>query len=933
MHMPLSVIRISGKIHRVLTAGTLLWAAIWSLEATAFGQARASSLRSGSAAQAQAPRKTQPSANAKALPATRHPVSPATTDNWTDKSGIDNNWNTPGNWDSGLPTAASDVVIPSGPTAPNLNVSPTIGTLTLNSGSLFVEGEPNATSLDITGSSITNNGGQLVLNASNELHYADLNIQSASVTLSGTGVLAMSDFARNAIVANGKTFINESTIQGAGVIAGGLINAGVITGNQPVNSLLIAPNSDSVANSGTLEASSGGTLLLDAGLYSNSGFIEANGGTVLLDGAIISGGQLSTSSGVIEQAFQGAPPTLNGVTLAFGLYQLNSGDLTNLQGAITNNGQIKLTDASGTGTQLFMKGTTTIAGSGVILLNGPKTQITGDGLLNQQMIQGDGVINVNAFTNQGTIDATSTTAPMTVDCPTGTGMCTSPGLIEAESGSTVNLTCTVSPCTLDDTGGMVSGNGGTVALNGGIDVFSGTLITFSGGEVLAHDAILDNLISTAQVNVGDGDIATLKGTYLNNGQFNQIATNCNGGCSMPTVYIEGVVNVMGTGPWNFQGVSGLLPLITGATGQSNTLNNGSTILGAGFIGNAIPGPQITGNPMNFVNTAKGVVSANSSLPLTISMSAGNSFSNQGLLSVAANPGSAASVLTIKGPFKNFKSTTGTLSGGSYNISGTLQFDNANILKNAAKLSLAGQILDQNNANALLNFANNTATGSLTVLPQTFGTNFTSAGPFSNAGKVTITKGVAFVVGGSGMNYNQTGGTTTVDGRLAVPLGGLVNITGGTLQGGGALPAGATITGSVSVGNASTTAATFIIGDSIKKSGLITIANNYTQLATGVMDVQIGGTTPGTQYSQLNITGMAALTGTLNIKLTNSFKPTVGQTFTILNASTGVTGTFSVVNGTPINSNEHFSVSYTPTTVVLTVVSGPASQDQSLRAVR
>jgi hypothetical protein len=301
--------------------------------------------------------------------------------------------------------------------------------------------------------------------------------------------------------------------------------------------------------------------------------------------------------------------------------------------------------------------------------------------------------------------------------------------------------------------------------------------------------------------------------------------------------------------------------------------------------------------------------------------------------VAANPGSAASVLTIKGPFKNFKSTTGTLSGGSYNISGTLQFDNANILNNAAKLTLAGQIVDQNNANALLNFNNNMATGSLTVLPQTFGTNFTSAGPFSNAGKVTITKGVAFVVGGSGTNYNQTGGTTTVDGRLAVPLGGLVNITGGILQGGGALPAGSAITGSVSLGNPSTTAATFIIGDSNKKSGLIAIANNYAQLATGVMDMQIGGTTPGTQYSQLNITGTAALTGTLNIAIIKSFKPMIGQTFTILNASTGITGAFSVVNGTAIDATKHFSVSYNPTTVVLTVVSGAAPQDQNLLAIR
>ncbi|HVI07512.1 MAG TPA: hypothetical protein VND65_04380, partial [Candidatus Binatia bacterium] len=61
-------------------------------------------------------------------------------------------------------------------------------------------------------------------------------------------------------------------------------------------------------------------------------------------------------------------------------------------------------------------------------------------------------------------------------------------------------------------------------------------------------------------------------------------------------------------------------------------------------------------------------------------------------------------------------------------------------------------------------------------------------------------------------------------------------------------------------------------------------------------------------------------GTLTAALINSFTPTVGQTFTILTASS-VTGTFT--NSTiAINSSEHFNVSYTATSVVLTVASGP-----------
>jgi hypothetical protein len=629
--------------------------------------------------------------------------------------------------------------------------------------------------------------------------------------------------------------------------------------------------------------------------------------------ANILGGTLS--AGMITG---GAANTLGGVTIAPGCQYIIPSTKNTLEGTITNSGQITLNETiPGSGAKLTINGTVTLTGSGAITSNGPDNEIDGPGtIINQQTIQGLGIISVGGFNNQGMVIGNSTTAPMTIVCQT----CSSTGTVEGAQGGTVAVTCAGGGgCTLSDAGGTIS----NATLNGGVTVSGGTL----GGTVEGMNATLDGTSSAVTLSgnllINAGDTTMFKGMFIDNGTVDMTAMNCNP-CSQATAEIIGNVQFTGTGPWTLHGLNGFTPVITGTAGQSDTLNNGIMIQGNGIIGN---------NTMNLINSGKGGINANSSLPLTISMASGNSFANQGVLSVAANPGSAASVLTIKGPFKNFKSTTSTLTGGSFNISGTLQFDNANIVNNAAKLTLAGQIVDQNNANALLNFANNKSTGSLTVLPQTFGTNFNTAGPFSNAGKVTITKAVALVVGGSGTNYNQTGGITTVDGRLAVPLGGLVNITGGTLQGGGALPAGATITGSVSLGNPSTTAATFIIGDSNKKSGLIAIANNYAQLATGVMDVQIGGTTPGTQYSQVNITGTAALTGTLNIAIIKSFKPTIGQTFTILNASTGVTGTFSVVNGTSIDSTKHFSVSYTPTTVVLTVVSGAAPQGQNLLAIR
>jgi hypothetical protein len=49
-------------------------------------------------------------------------------------------------------------------------------------------------------------------------------------------------------------------------------------------------------------------------------------------------------------------------------------------------------------------------------------------------------------------------------------------------------------------------------------------------------------------------------------------------------------------------------------------------------------------------------------------------------------------------------------------------------------------------------------------------------------------------------------------------------------------------------------------------------------------------------------------------------PLIGATFEILTAEQ-LKGTFAKVNGTAINSSEHFTVTYNSNNVTLTVVSG------------
>jgi hypothetical protein len=176
------------------------------------------------------------------------------------------------------------------------------------------------------------------------------------------------------------------------------------------------------------------------------------------------------------------------------------------------------------------------------------------------------------------------------------------------------------------------------------------------------------------------------------------------------------------------------------------------------------------------------------------------------------------------------------------------------------------------------------------------------GNFSNAGKLTVGPLSGF---GTSSSYTQTAGLTTVDGVFSAPTG--MNIQAGLLSGKGMIKSTVHSSGSVTP------------GDTVTNTGKLSIAGTYTQNATGALNISIGGLTVSTKYEQLAVTNGASLNGTLNIKLIHSFVP-AGSIFTILTAS-AITGKFATVNGLSINSGEHFTIQYGPTTVTLTVVSG------------
>lgn len=63
-------------------------------------------------------------------------------------------------------------------------------------------------------------------------------------------------------------------------------------------------------------------------------------------------------------------------------------------------------------------------------------------------------------------------------------------------------------------------------------------------------------------------------------------------------------------------------------------------------------------------------------------------------------------------------------------------------------------------------------------------------------------------------------------------------------------------------------------------------------ATAKLIIELGGKTPGAQFDQLNFTGAAVLGGTLEVNLLNGLVPAIPDSFNIMNATAGITGSFA-----------------------------------------
>ncbi|MFN0137217.1 MAG: dockerin type I domain-containing protein [Phycisphaerae bacterium] len=184
-----------------------------------------------------------------------------------------------------------------------------------------------------------------------------------------------------------------------------------------------------------------------------------------------------------------------------------------------------------------------------------------------------------------------------------------------------------------------------------------------------------------------------------------------------------------------------------------------------------------------------------------------------------------------------------------------------------------------NQSAGITFVN--ATGRIELL----GGELSVTGPMTTAGTIVVADGATLSASGGAFTANA-GSTFTGSGTLSV--GGSVNLSSSTIA----------------------------PGDTTGTLSIVGTPGDVLLGGASVLNSQLGGAAAG-QFDVLSVSGAITLDGTLNLTLVNGFVPQVGQTFAVVTAGS-LSGTFATITGTDLGGGRELQLSYTGTSVVVTV---------------
>lgn len=671
---------------------------------------------------------------------------PTCTDTWVNTAGgawdTGSNWSTgsaPGSKDTACITAAGSYTVVVG------NESITIANLTMGDGATsdptLQIGNGNSSFPDITVSgTVTNNAGSTISDGWGGTFTA------GSMTNAGTFLVPSTGYT--------STFTFGNTTNSGSFEIEGASNVTVSSGDTFENT-----SGATIAN-GATTAWSGGTLQLDSGgAVDNTGSLSV-AGTTQVNGGSICGNALDIGSG------DGAGGSPN-ATLSFAT--------TPGTGPACGTGQA--TD------QVFIYNVHAVL-SGTIPSAYTVTAGDGGSSYNYTNLSGS-VVNDGTFVPGW---GATITSPTTSDTLTNNGTLTVP-----VSGYTTALNLTLvndGSVAIDanTTGTVPSSTSWTNSSTGSITVAKSVSLSLSGdlypGAALVQDGLITN----------SGTLSVAGGTQVNGGTVCGDSLNVgsgDGGGGSPNATLS-FASKLGKGPVCAKGVKKNQYFIYNVTaviygniplGYTVTIGDG----GASYAHVSTPG-SLT-NSGTLVPTYGATLTVNGTLTNDGTLEAteqgytttvtATSTTNAGTISVPH-----ATLLVLNGPLTNYNATTSTLTGGTYLLSGTLQytdsgFTGTGIEVDAASITItgSGEFEDANGANGLRNFAT-IASGGLFGLGK--GTTYSVPASLTNSGTVSILAGDTLKVPG---NYTQNSSATWSEGINSQTKYGIMKVTGTSTLGG------------------------------------------------------------------------------------------------------------------------------------------------------
>jgi hypothetical protein len=554
-----------------------------------------------------------------------------------------------------------------------------------------------------------------------------------------------------------------------------------------------------LTNSGTVNIGAGATLTLTkvAATSTNNGTINVgnSGGAGALK---ISGNTTltGTTGKVILSNFAGniigGTGTLTNVKNTIsGSGNIGDGTMgLNNQGTIDADQSVPLIiQASGTvSNSLTMEATN---GATLQLDAGTYTQATAGNILASETgnllsavnLESGVVINGGKLTTTGTtatINLVGTSATLTLNGVSISGN----GSVQLADGSTTTLlgsntnTGTIDLNSTGDTTTLEIG-AASVTLSG-----TGKIILASNGKDVITGATSSDVLHSANAIEGPGNIGNGNMGLVNTGTIETLAHQTG----------ETEINASSAGFSNqgtVEAVASTTLYIDNASGQflnfsssTDTLAGGTYIVdgtlefdGANIVTNNAS-ITLSGAASKIVNQSNASALANlATNGGTFALAAGRNFTtignftNNGTLNIG---GGTKFDVGTNGAFDLTNYSSDTLTGGTYLVTGTLQFNNEGttmgIVTNDASITLSGataKIEDQNGASMLTNLATN---GSGSVFALATSAKFTTVGNFTNNGTLNVGTGSKFSTGTNGAadlaNYASdtlTGGSYIVTG--------------------------------------------------------------------------------------------------------------------------------------------------------------------------